>query len=544
MKKRLFLICTSMLVLVLAFFAFVACNKTNEELVANAGKAGLAFEIVLALFTAFAICGVYVALRKLYAQNNAFVNFDNTQSNEKAEPLVSVKKSGSKSAKKKASDVSFFKNTFVVLSGLLIVTVLVRLILILTTYGVGQETTRMLTYASTLKTQGIANFVDYYSGVVTLSPGTLYILNIIGATGLPVESASILLRFVNVIGDMAVVALVYFYGKKYVGNRLSTIFAGLYAVLPVTMYFGGMHYAFESVLVALMLAASIMLVEKKYLATYLLLALSVVLDVRAMLLVPIALTYMGYMFYRDSDSLKKFTANRAKIVFGLLGFAVLVYVLTLPVAIHQISAGDAFFNFKYMANRIMFSSAFVDNSFNLYAMVGMNGKAFTNASVKYLNLAFVCVLEIFAASMYFKNRNRQEILLLISFVFALTAVFTLKTDWTYIFLAIAFLLVYAMVSGEKRAYIVLGGYSFLSFLNIAQLLTQSGVFSNSTSQAIVDFASKDGFLIAFSVFAVLLTGYFVYVVYSITTNGKIVDIKGLDGTLKDNLKNAFKRKKK
>lgn len=527
-----------MLVIVLAFFAFTACNKVTDTVVAY--KAGLAFEIVLAIFTAALFVGVYFALSKLYARNNVFVNFDNTASNDKAENITYSKKSANKGKK----SIGFFKHTLVILAGLLVLALVVRIILIFTTYGVGEETTRMLYYADVLKAQGVQSFYEYFSGTVALSPGTLYILNIIGAAKLEANSASILLRFVNVLADLVTISLVYFYGKKYVGNRLSTLFACVYAVLPITMYFGGMHFAFESVLVALLLASVIMLVEKKYLTTYLLMSLAIVLDVRAMLIVPIALTYMGYMYYRDNESLKRFTANRAKVVFGLVGMFVVVYLLTLPVAIHQISAGDAFFNFKYMASKITTNSLFVDNAFNLYAMVGMNGKTFTNASVRYLNMAFVIVLEVFAASLYFKNRNRQELLLIISFVFAVVAVFTLKTDWTYIFLAIVFALVYAMVSGEKRAYILLGGYSLLGFLNIAQILLNSRSFSNSTTAHLADFASNDAFLIAFSVFAVLLTGYFVYVVYSITTNGKLVDIKASDGSLKESLKNKFAKKQK
>ena len=75
------------------------------------------------------------------------------------------------------------------------------------------------------------------------------------------------------------------------------------------------------------------------------------------------------------------------------------------------------------------------------------------------------------------------------------------------------------------------------------MLFKSGMLASKTTSNFVDFASKDGFLIAFSVFTVLLTGYFVYVVYSVTNNDKIVDIKGLEGSLKDNFKNLFKRKK-
>ena len=515
-------------------------NFHKVHSVKNVDGAGLAFEIVLIIATACIFVAAYILLRKLYARNDVFVNFDNTASNDKTPGnLFARKKSGDK--KQKVEVGSILKNTWVVLCGLLLVTFGVRLVLMLTTYGLGAHTTVMLQYASVLKLQGTAGFVEYYAGIATVSPGTLYILSVLGATGLSGQSASVLLRFVNVLADMATVAIIYFYGKKYVGNRLSTLFAGLYAILPIAFFFGGMNTTFESVLVALMLATVVLMVEKKYLLTYLLLALSVVMDVRAILLLPIVVTYFGYMYYRDAQSLKRFTKNRAMIVFGLVGAFVLAYVLTLPVAIHQIAKGDAFFGFKYMASQITSSTMFVDNAFNLYAMVGMNGKYYENVAATYLNAAFVCVLEVFAISLYFKNRNRQEILLLVSFVFAMVATFTLKTNWTYALLSIVFALVYAMVSGEKRVYLVAGGYSLLGFLNIAQLVYKSGLFG-STSAAIVDFAAKDGFIIAFSVFAVLLTGYFVYVVYSITNNDKIVDIKPLEGTLKDNFKNLFNKK--
>ena len=515
-------------------------NFHKVKTVTNVDGAGLAFEIVLIIATVCIVVGVYFGLRRLYARNDVFVNFDNTASNDKTPGNLLAKK-GDVKKDKNAKD--FFKNTFVVLGWLLLATFAVRLVLLLTTYGIGSRTTIMLQFAQIVKESGMAKFAEIYGGAGGVSQGTLYILNVIGLLKVNSEAASILLRFVNVLADMATVAIIYFYGKKYVGNRLSTVFAGLYALLPITMFFGGMNATFESVLVALMLATIILLIEKKYLLSYFFLALSVVMDPRAMLLLPIVVTYMGYMYYRDAQSLKRFTKNRAMILFGLVGTFVLVYILTIPVALNKIASGDAFYGYKYTASLIALNTTFVENAFNLYAMVGMNCKNYENSAATYLNAAFICVLEVFALSLYFKNRNRQEILLLTSFVLAMTATFTLKTNWTFIFLAIAFAIVYAMVSGEKRVYLVAGGYSLLGFLNIAQLLYKSEIFAGKATTNIVDFAAKDGFIIAFSVFMVLLTGYFVYVVYSITNNDKIVDIKGLDGSIKDNLNKLFKRNK-
>jgi len=538
MKKRLLLICTLLLVVVLAIFAFTACDKTGSE--TDARSAGLAFEIVLIIATVLILVLAYVRLKRLYGQENVFVNFDNTASNDKTPGSVFTS-NGKKSGKAQGSFGDFFKNTWVILAGLLLLTFALRLVLMLTTNGLGSSTYKTLQYATVLKNEGIANFVEYYAGLATASPGTLYILNVIGAMGLSSESAAILLRFVNALADMASVAIIYFYGKKYVGNRLSVLFAGLYAALPISFFFGGMNTTFESVLVALMLATVVLLVEKKYLLTYLFLTLAVVLDVRAMLLLPVVVTYFGYMYYKDAQSLRRFTKNRAMIIFGLVGSFVLAYVLTLPVAIHQIGNGDAFFGYKYMARQITSNTLFVDNAFNLYAMVGMNARHYENSAATYLNAAFVCVLEVFAISLYFKNRNRQEIILLVAFIFAMVSTFTLKTNWTYIFLSLAFMLVYAMISGEKRVYLIASGYSLLSFINIAQLMLNSGTVSSNEMATFVNFAEKDGFIIAFSVFSVLLTGYFVYVTYSITNNDKIVDIRGFDGSFKDGIKNLFKR---
>ena len=176
-------------------------------------------------------------------------------------------------------------------------------------------------------------------------------------------------------------------------------------MLPFALLISGHAGTFESLLIALVVGALILTVNKKYISTYFVMTLAAVLDLRALAIAPIIVAYFVYMYIKDNDSIKKFTANRAKIAFGLVGTLVLAYLLTLPVAIHQVQAGDAFFGFKVMVQEMTNTTFFVKDAFNLYGMVAMNNKT-SQESVNILNLVFILVLEAYVISLYFKNRNK------------------------------------------------------------------------------------------------------------------------------------------
>ena len=134
-------------------------------------------------------------------------------------------------------------------------------------------------------------------------------------------------------------------------------------------------------------------------------------------------------------------------------------------------------------------------------------------------------------------------ILLTSFALAVIAVFTLKVDYTYLFLSFAFAVVYTMISGDRRMYGIIGGYSALGFLDIAQLISQNNLLTGSASAAVLNYETTNPFYITFCVLTVLLTGYYVYVTYSITNNSKIVDIRAMNDpfivTVKKNVKSLI-----
>ena len=501
--------------------------KKAKTVNTNTNASGITFVVMLTVFGVAALACAYVLVRRTYARKDAFVDFGTTSVYDKKAKL----------------SVKWYQNSWFIVAMLLIGAFVTRLAFLLSMYGMGNDMTNVLTLAKSTLTakNGLFNYYATHSSSA-YAPGTLYILSILGfaSKNLDYAATSILLRFINVIADMAVVAMIFFYGKKYVGNKLATIYAGLYALLPFALLSSGISATFESVLIALVIGALILMVEKKYISTYFVMTLAAVLDIRALAIAPIVVGYFVYMYIKDNDDKKKFTSNRAKIVFGLVASFVLAYLLTLPVAINQVKAGDAFFGFKVMANEMINTLYFVKDAFNLYGMVAMNGK-YSQKSVNILNLIFLLVLEAYVISLYFKNRNKQELLLLASFTLAVIAVFTIKVTYTYLYLSLALALIYTMVSGDKRMFLVSGGIATLGFINYAQLMNQSGfVKAGQVGGAVMSFETTSPFYIVFSVAAVLLIAYYAYVTYSITNNTKIVDIKAMPQSLGSTLKNFFK----
>ena len=234
----------------------------------------------------------------------------------------------------------------------------------------------------------------------------------------------------------------------------------------------------------------------------------------------------------------EFGKNRAVIVFGLIGAVALTYVLTIPVAVGHFGE-NAFYGMRMIANQMINNNIFVDNAFGFYGMATLNGRGF-NSTASILNLVFILVLVVYICSLYFKKRNRQEVLLLASYTLAMVAVFTLKVTYTYLFLTIALGLIYAMVSGERRVYGIMGGYALLSFICVGLIVKNSGFAAILSDGLIVDFERTGADFIVFSVFTVLLTLYYSYVVYNITNTGKVSDVKPLYKPLGAAIKDGFR----
>ena len=521
-------------------------KQTKDSATYSNTTTGIIFIVLLSVASLAILYGAYILIKRLYSKQNCFVDFDKSNPD----------KGGSKA--------SFMKNPIAIGCFLMLGTFLVRFILLLTTYGMGSNMTALANLGYAVRhTSDLTNAYggiipkSTVTGVVTTSslsniaPGSLYILailaNIIDPT-VNLFGTSVLIRLVEVFADMALVGMIYFFGKKYVGNKLSTVYAALYAILPVTFMMSGYVGSFECLVIALTVASVLLMIEKKYIPMFILITAAAIVNIEALAVAPIMVAYLGYQWYREDKNLKKVTKTRVLLPIGLICSVILAYVILLPISVNFIKAAP-FGGFNVLINEISGNNIFVNNAFNLYSMVGMNMTT-SNNTASILNLVFLLVLEIYVVSLYIHNKNKMEVLLLCSFIFAVIAVFTLKITFTYMILAIAFALIYTMISGDRRMYFITGTYAILLFLNIAQLTNLSGLFvqnqsitgkvSEVASIKVSNYFELDAFLIVFSIFAVLITLYYFYVSYNITNSERIKDIKPMVETYPQYLKRSFK----
>lgn len=420
---------------------------------------------------------------------------------------------------------------------------LLRFILLFTTYGFGKEMTSTIeTARSIAKTSDLTKFYSNNKNS-TAAPGFLYLLSILGAFGIKSNSdLSIMIRFINILFDIGIVLTLYFYGRKYVGNKLSTIYSSLYALLPIAFIMSAMSNTFLSVLIAFILMLTLLLLEKKYIAFYAMLSLAIIFDLRVMAAVPVLAVVMVFDYIKDDASIAKFTKNRAVMVFGILVTLVMLYLLTLPIAITQIKGKDAFYGYKAIANVMINNKIFVLNGLNLYALAGMNGQEVLKSTV-ILNIIFIIVFEIFVISMFIGKKNKLDVLLLIALTYSVMGILTMKVDYTYIVIPIAILMLHTMIVGDKRLYFINAVFMFLSVVNLTQMINVSQFIGGKTSaiaqNQLVAFEERDPFLIFFSVVALLTLLYYMYVSYSITVSKKVVDIKPMNENLFKYIKNKF-----
>ena len=498
----------------------VASNSKSGVKYNTKNVQGIILIVFASLLTVAIVVTAYVFLRRLYNKREAFNDF---------KPVISPDKNPNASAHLNKYQLIYIA---IILGA---VALLVRFIVVFTTFGFGKNMMDFFDLSKSIsKTQDLTSYyVNNKSS--NYAPGFLYLASILGAFNLKkATDFSILVRMINVLFDVAIVLIIYFYGRKKVGNKLSTIYSALYALLPLTFIFSSMSNVFTSITICFSLVLIILVVEKQYIAFYSVLPFAIIFDLRVMAILPVIAVGLVFDYIKDEPGIARFTKNRAVIVFGVLTTFILVYILTLPIAIKQIQSKDAFYGYKAVANVMMNTNTFVINSLNLYALAGMNGEDIVK-STKILNIIFILVFEIFVLSLYLGKKNRLDLFLLGALTYSVMAILTMKVDYTYLILPIALLMIHTMISGDRRLYFVFAIFAFVSIVNIAQIINLShfvgGKLETIQQSKLALFDEKDPFMIFFSIITILTLLYYMYVSYSISVNRKIVDIKPMNSNI-------------
>ncbi|MBP5405204.1 MAG: carbohydrate binding domain-containing protein [Clostridia bacterium] len=461
--------------------------RFNADYLTN--TSGIVFVTLTTVLGALALYAAYAALRRMMSKKGAMLSNDLDN----------------------GANVNFFKSAAFMLILCELLAFAVRLITISFIQG-GSTLGTYVNEATQLADVGAKTF--YFEKGSTTPIGSLYLLWIFGLLAKPLNLVSssmgfaIFVKIPAVLADLVAVFVIYLLANRKYNQYISALFAGVYALIPV-FFFASAGWGTYAPLGALFILLSLVsLLDKKYIAAIIYFSVALLFMTEAMLLLPLLLVYIFFVFFTKGDEYKM------GISVTLTSSVIALYLIALPFTLGFFAEGKPFAALTKYISAFLAHTGFTENAFTMYGLFGLGAKAANTASYVF-NGIFVAVAIGFTIYLFFKSRSRLDLLLLSAFTFALTFVMTSAVDTLLIYPALLLLLVYGMISGDRRALKLFGGFSVTTLLNMSYTMMIGGYFGSGLNSDLIYMTAADPVLIIFSVANVALLGYFAYVLYSI-----------------------------
>lgn len=453
--------------------------KIKQYKAEEAGKstAGVWYDVLLAVFTVVLCVAVYVAMRRFYAKES-----------------------------ESGEDKALFGNSYVTLTISLVAAFLVRFLL---SYFVFADSHLSAHLVETIKEVGKVSLDKVYTTDVTAAPGGMFIMWAVAKVAAllkvnTVVGIAVLASAPAVLAEVVTVYCIFALARKFGNEKSAGLYSLLYALLPLTFTVAAQAGYEISVLTMLVVLVAVMLLDKKYIGMFVFSTLAFLLTEKAIVIVPFVLTYAVYMSVKDREVLKKVCISAAC---SLAGW----FLLSLP-----LNVKNPLNVFKVYWDLTFTSQICVDNAFNLYAIFGLNDGRAVNTAAMVLNALFMVAFGVLVICLYFKNRHRAEFLMLAGLFMIGVSTCCLNQSAVSLVPGLAMLLVYAIVSGDKRFYALFVAFATLGFVNYASLLNLQSAFG--TAHVEVGFGAKNALLIVGSIVAVVLTGVYGWLAYKVAIN--------------------------
>ena len=464
-------------------------------------KDGKLFMILAAVLGALCLYAAYAAFRTMMGRKNAFLTPE--MQNEK---------------------VSFFKSSAFILIICELLAFAVRLILINFVYG-GSTLGGYVSDAAALTDLGAAKY--YFDEKVFTPIGSLYVLWMMGALASPLNLVTgsmgfaIFLKIPAVLADLVIVFLIYYLANRKYNQYISAVFAGIYAIFPLFFFLSAGWGAYASIGVLFILLSFTSILDKKYIASIVYYAVALLFMTEALLLAPLLLVYLGYVFFKSDDYKMGISIALTSAIIGL-------YLIGIPFILTHFTSGHPFIILERYCQSFSAHAGFVENAFTVYGLFGLGAAAANTASVVF-NWIFVIAMLLVTILAYFKSKSRLDLILLAAFTFIFTFIMTSASDTLLIYPALVLLLVYGLFTGDRRVLKAFGGFSLMTLLNTSYTMLIGGYFGASANSAIVMMTAADPVLIIFSIANVLLLGYLAYVMCRIILKEEVKGVVIIEG---------------
>ncbi len=449
--------------------------------------------------------------------------------------ILVVRYMAKKSSGELSLGISKFENKAIL--GLLVAigtTLLVRLV---STFAIAGSSTNFLTLnlgydaeamseqASALVNQngGTVWFLKYNQTAV-FEPIRLLLLAVCGALGLVFEdsnavmiSNTFFIRFFAIVADVLTVWLIYRGSRKYIGNVGATVMASAYGLLPLTFAMSSVWGSWTSITVFLVvLLFSLILENRNYIFVALTFFIACMFDVFMIWLAPIIIMWTVRKFVKNKGS-------RIPIIAAVISGFILFYLVSLPftIGLKSQELGTTISCYELFFGSILGENKYVYNAFNFQAILGNNFETISTASlvIGIIYIVFVIALAVMA---YLKSPNRLDIMLVAAAYLSLVYMFGNRMQATYIYVAIALLYLYGVISTDKRVLFAAALYSIFAFVNMGYLYL------------LVDYSAgapqigyTDGVLYTFSAFNLILTLYISYLTYDICIENRTMPMSAM-----------------
>lgn len=350
-------------------------------------------------------------------------------------------------------------------------------------------------------------FVDY-------PPGYLYILGFLDKIrlslniGLYDEIYTLMIKLPSIFADMVTGVLIYFLGKKRIGEHNSLFISAAYLFCPAVLVNSAVWGQADSfTAVILLISVCLLYKEKEYFAAVFY-GLGVISKPQTLIFAPL---FIFALLYR-----KKII----KLILCILTSLSVILLLALPFT----SNFDFTWLFERYIKTIDFYAYYSINAFNFWGMIGYNWKSLPihgiGASVLgaigpliAVILSGILLYKKKLTEKYFVNEKYKAVYFAAPALLMFTVyVFSVKMHERYLFPALLFILLSYVFTKDKRFLLTFAGASFLHFLNVSYIL-----YLNN------DYLSPTAFeLILISFLHLVVYFYFIYVLYSVFKKEKIV----------------------
>ena len=451
-------------------------------------KSGIIFTVLTTVLGGLALYAMYVVLRRLMSKKGAFLSVDSTSDGK----------------------VNFFKSAAFMLIICELVAFALRLITINFIYG-GPTLGAYVNESTQLVDLGAQEF--YFEKTSTTPIGSLYLLWVLGLIAKPLNLVSgmgyaIFLKIPAVLADLVAVFVIFYLANNRYNQYISALFAGAYAILPVFFFMSAGWGAYSSIGALFILLSFAALLDKKYVAGIVYYSVALLFMTEAMLLLPLLLVYIFYVFFTKGDN------QKMAISISVTASVIVLYLISLPFTLSYFTVGKPFAALTSYCKAFLAHTGFTENAFTVYGIFGL-GAAEANVAATVFSSIFVGLAIIGTILLYFKSKSRLDLLLLSAFIFVLTFVLTSAVDTLLIYPALILLLVYGMISGDRRVLKLFGGFSVTTLLNTSYAMMIGGYFGAGHNSDVTYMTAGDPVLIIFSIANLFLLGYFAYVLYSI-----------------------------